>query len=153
MIRTTRHSHAWALMGIDEAPLEFKKMEQRNSLRVKRFLTMPPMLAMVVVGACLLITTVSWAQDDAPPPPPIREPLPPKVTDPEAQLEPQVVIRREEGRTVEEYVSNGRVYMVKITPVVGPSYYLIDSTGDGLLDLEHDRFEPVKPVYWKIFEW
>lgn len=95
----------------------------------------------------------AFAQSDAPPPPPIREPLPPKVTDPDDQLEPGVVIRREEDRTVEEYRSGGRVYMVRITPAVGPSYYLVDTTGDGLMDLRHDTFEPVKPVYWKIFEW
>ncbi len=90
---------------------------------------------------------------DAPPPPPIREPLPPKVSEPEDELQPGVVIRREEGRTVEEYSSGGRVYMVRITPAVGPPYYLVDTTGDGLLDLRHETFEPVKPVYWKLFEW
>ena len=124
-------------------------MKPCNSLMIKRLLTTAPVVAL----AFALTAPVAQAQDDAPPPPPIREPLPPKVTDPDAQLEPQVVIRREEGRTVEEYVNNGRVYMVKITPVVGPSYYLLDTTGDGLLNLQHDRFEPVKPVYWKIFEW
>lgn len=90
---------------------------------------------------------------EPPPPPPIREPLPPKVTDPRDTLEPEVVIRREEDRTVEEYISGGRVYMVKITPTIGEPYYLIDTTGDGLLDMRHEHFEPVKPVYWKLFEW
>jgi len=88
-----------------------------------------------------------------PPPPPIREPLPPKVTDPSEMLEPEVRIRREDDRTVEEYLVQGQVYMVRIKPAIGPAYYLVDTTGDGLLDLRHDRFEPVKPTYWKIFEW
>ena len=86
-------------------------------------------------------------------PPPIREPLPPKVGDDEAQIQPEVRIRQEDDRTVEEYVSNGRVYMVRITPTAGPAYYMIDTTGDGLLDLRHDRLDPVKPVYWKLIEW
>ncbi|NKI35247.1 DUF2782 domain-containing protein [Wenzhouxiangella sp. XN79A] len=90
---------------------------------------------------------------DAPPPPPIREPLPPKVIEPDDELAPEVVIRQEEDRTVEEYISGGRVYMVRITPTIGAPYYLIDTTGDGLLDLRHETFEPVKPVYWKLFEW
>jgi len=91
--------------------------------------------------------------EDAELPPPIREPLPPKVGDDGAQIQPEVRIRQEDDRTVEEYVSNGRVYMVRITPTAGPSYYMIDTTGDGLLDMRHDRLGPVKPVYWKILEW
>lgn len=119
--------------------------------------TMRP-IAAALVFAALLLTGSAWAQQtppaaDAPPPPPIREPLPPKVAPPEDDLTPEVVIRQEEGRTVEEYLSNGRVYMVRIVPTVGVPYYLIDTTGDGLLDMRHETFEPVKPVYWKLFDW
>lgn len=92
-------------------------------------------------------------QSEAPPPPPIREPLPPKVINPDEQLEPEVIIRREEGALVEEYRSGGVVYMVRIVPVAGPAYYLIDTTGDGLLDTRHEHMDPVKPVHWKIIEW
>lgn len=92
-------------------------------------------------------------QSEVPPPPPIREPLPPKVIDPDEQLEPEVIIRREEGALVEEYRSGGVVYMVRIVPVAGPAYYLIDTTGDGLLDTRHEHMDPVKPVHWKIIEW
>jgi len=109
--------------------------------------------AVLVAGSAFAQQGQNQAREDAPPPPPIREPLPPKVTDPNDQIEPQVRIRREDDRTVEEYVTNGRVYMVRIKPAVGPAYYLVDTTGDGILDMKHDRFEPVKPVYWKIFEW
>ena len=110
-------------------------------------------LRTALLTTALVLPGAAYAQD-VPPPPPIREPLPPKVQDEDEMIAPEVRIRTEEdGRTVEEYVSNGRVYMVKITPVVGPSYYLLDTTGDGILNIRHDRFEPVKPVYWKIFEW
>ncbi|MBY6204352.1 DUF2782 domain-containing protein [Halomonas denitrificans] len=112
----------------------------------------------VVSTGLLVAGTAALAQQspppsDAPPPPPIREPLPPKVSEPEDEFQPGVVIRQEDGRTVEEYSTGGRVYMVRITPAVGPPYYLVDTTGDGLLDLRHETFEPVKPVYWKLFEW
>lgn len=106
----------------------------------------------ISVSVAVLAGTAQ-AQTTAPPPPPIREPLPPKVIDPDAQIQPQVRIRREDGRTVEEYVSNGRVYMVRIKPAAGPAYYMLDLEGDGVMDLKHDRFEPVRPVYWKLFEW
>ena len=42
--------------------------------------------------------------------------------------------------------------MIKITPERGPSYYLIDSNGDGRLDGK-DGDGVVAPVYWKIYEW
>ena len=103
--------------------------------------------------AGLLAGPNAFAQSEAPPPPPIREPLPPKVVAPEDELEPGVVIRQEEDRTVEEYRRGGRVHMVRIVPAIGQPYYLIDTTGDGLLDLRHETFEPVKPVYWRLFEW
>lgn len=109
------------------------------------------MAALLVSGSVLAQNS---ARENAPPPPPIREPLPPKVVDPDEQIEPQVRIRREQDRTVEEYVTSaGKVYMVRIKPAVGPAYYMLDTTGDGILNMQHDRFEPVKPVYWKIFEW
>lgn len=107
----------------------------------------------------LLLAGPALAQDepppsDAPPPPPIREPLPPKVQDPDERIEPQVVIRREDDRIVEEYSSGGTVYMIRVTPLDdGPSYYLVDSDGDGVLDDRHDGMDPVKPAYWKIAEW
>jgi len=117
----------------------------------KQTLTRLALAALMVSGAAF---AQQEARENAPPPPPIREPLPPKVTGPDGQIEPQVRIRQEDGRTVEEYVTaSGKVYMVRIKPTVGPAYYMVDTTGDGILSIEHERFEPVKPVYWKIFEW
>jgi len=114
-------------------------------------LTRLALAALLVSGAA---SAQEAARDDAPPPPPIREPLPPKVSDSEDEIEPQVRIRREEGRTVEEYVTaSGKVYMVRIKPTVGPAYYMVDTTGDGILNIRYEQFETVKPVYWKIFEW
>ena len=88
-------------------------------------------------------------------PPPIAPvvPIPPKV--PGEEIEPSVVITERKGQRIEEYTLNGRVYMVKITPVKGPAYYYLDEDGDGALELrESDRkMNPVQPVYWKLKEW
>jgi hypothetical protein len=96
-------------------------------------------------------------QNDVPPPPPIPEPepLPPKIQDPDEQIEPQVVIRQEEGQMVEEYSTNGVVYMIRVVPEVGPAYFLIDTTGDGNFDgrFQHDQINPVVPATWKLIEW
>lgn len=83
-------------------------------------------------------------------------PIPPKVQDEDAMLEPTVEIRRDDDdNLVEEYRLDGRVYMVKITPRNGVPYYYLDDDGDGNLELrEGDRAaHPVKPVHWKIKEW
>jgi hypothetical protein len=111
----------------------------------------------------LLLTAMSfnlsWAQqeDDAnsdPAAPPPIPPIPPKV--PGEEIEPSVVITEREGERIEEYSQNGRVYMVKITPIKGPAYYYMDEDGDGRLELsESGRVKngPVRPVFWKIKEW
>ena len=80
------------------------------------------------------------------------EPLPPKVEG--ETVEPEVTIRREGDRRIEEYSIQGRVYMVKIDPDNAPPYYIVDSDGDGVIDLrDDDRLTPVKPAQWKLFEW
>ena len=108
-----------------------------------------------VVTAGLLICGLAMAQqesaenvDPAAPPP-----IPPKVSG--EDVEPSVVITEREGQRIEEYIQNGRTYMVKITPVKGPPYYYLDEDGDGQLELrESDRkLNPVQPVYWKLKEW
>ena len=119
---------------------------------------------------CLaLLPVLALAQDDLSRPPPIPEesedyqplmpepkedvPIPPKVQ--QEQIEPTVRIIEEEERTIEEYTSNGTVYMVKITPKKGVPYYYIDTDGDGKLELDPSQqaLNPVQPVYWKIKEW
>jgi hypothetical protein len=88
--------------------------------------------------------------------PPVEEgdvPIPPKIQD--EQIEPTVTIREEEDRRIEEYRLNGQVYMVKVTPKGGITYYYVDADGDGRLELDIDQraLNPVQPVYWKVKEW
>ena len=108
-----------------------------------------------LAAASIFICGLAMAQqktqqntDPAAPPP-----IPPKV--PGEEIEPSVVITEREGERIEEYSQNGRVYMIKITPVKGPAYYYLDEDGDGQLELrESDRkLNPVRPVYWKLKEW
>lgn len=108
-------------------------------------------LLLITLATCL---NAAYAQeentgeDPAAPPP-----LPPKLTD--EQVEPSVVIRKEEDKLIEEYSLNGQVYMVKVTPAIGPPYYYLDEDGDGQLVLQpgDEGMNPVRPVYWKVKEW
>jgi hypothetical protein len=103
--------------------------------------------------AMLSCITSAAQQAPAEPDPAAPPPIPPKVSG--EDIEPSVVITEREGERIEEYSQNGRVYMVKITPVKGPAYYYLDEDGDGQLELrESDRkMNPVRPVYWKVKEW
>ena len=116
----------------------------------------------ILMFACLstTLTLPLLAQDDLEKPPPIPAestedvPIPPKV--PNEQIEPTVTIREEEERLIEEYRLNGRLYMVKVTPIEGGiPYYYVDTNGDGTLELDVDQqaMNPVQPVHWKVIEW
>lgn len=54
------------------------------------------------------------------------------------------------GDVVTEYRVDGRVRALKVEPSRGPTYYLYDRDGDGIVDNERDG---VSPVYFKLFEW
>ncbi len=81
-------------------------------------------------------------------------PLPPKARTSQELVPTVRITTDDEGRIIEEFSNNGAIYMVKVTPKVGPAYYLIDADGDG--EMETRDFESdtgVKPVHWKLLEW
>lgn len=71
--------------------------------------------------------------------------------DPTAGLQDADTITRTapNGDVITEYRVAGRLQVVKVTPVRGPTYYLMDRDGDG----RPDNGAPVSPVLWKLFEW
>jgi len=108
----------------------------------------------VLAVASILSASLALAQqDDNDLPPPPIPPIPPKV--PNEEVVPSVVITEKEGERIEEYSRDGRVYMVKITPIKGPPYWYLDEDGDGQLELrDPDNGQGrVRPVYWKLKEW
>lgn len=65
--------------------------------------------------------------------------------------EPEITIRQDGDKTIEEYRINGQLYAIKVTPKVGEPYYLVDSEGNGELDRQ-DRGRLVVPS-WVLFKW
>ncbi len=67
------------------------------------------------------------------------------------QPPPEVAVHREGDNTIQEYRQNGRVYMVVVTPKVGPQQvYSVDPDGHML---DPNGQPPVKPVMYKIMQW
>lgn len=85
------------------------------------------------------------------------ENLPPPqvdVSEADTPIDPEITILEEEDRTVYEYRDNdGRLYMVKIVPNVGQPYYLLDTDGDGELDIRSNDPREVAVNMWEIFRW
>lgn len=99
--------------------------------------------------------------DDAPPPPELEEGAdpPPPVLDERAREQrsledADIIIIERDGETRREYRMGGELVMVEVTPAVGPTYYLIDTTGDGTLDGRRNELDPnFVPPSWVIFRW
>jgi hypothetical protein len=81
---------------------------------------------------------------------PIPEPPPPPAASLNEELEPQVTITRRGEDKVEEYRMNGKVYMLKVTPPHGVSYYLLDNFGDGSWVRQNSIDSGVRVPMWVI---
>jgi hypothetical protein len=100
-----------------------------------------------VALACLSLGAYSAQPEapgkaDAPPPPPMS------VDD--SADEPQVTIIKQAEQTVEEYRIGGRLYMIKITPKVGPPYYMVDDLGDGKFARQNSLDSGLRVPRWVI---
>ena len=86
---------------------------------------------------------------------PEAAPPPPAVIQDGQELEPDVTIIQRKDAQVEEYRMNGKLYMVKVTPIVGPAYFLQDSDGDGKFETRFNdaRNSALEVPKWVIFSW
>ena len=88
------------------------------------------MLASILLAAPL----VAMAADDAP------------------SADPDVTIRQEGDKTVQEYRQNGFLYAVKITPKHGKPYFLVRADGTSPNFIRSDQPDMLIPQ-WEIFKW
>ena len=84
-------------------------------------------------------------------------PAPPDIPEPMENgqpIEPEVTIIHKEKETIKEYRINGILYMVKVTPLVGKPYYLIDRDGDGRLESRRTGiYDDGQVPQWILFSW
>lgn len=72
----------------------------------------------------------------------------------EGDYTPAVTLKEYDNRVVEEYRVNGQLYMMKITPAAGASYYLVDEDGSG--DMAMSRgFSGIEQrvPQWTLLSW
>ncbi len=92
---------------------------------------MRPALRRTLLALFCACALPAAAQNRPPDLQPIPEPPPPPPGMADAELEPQVTIKKRGEDKVEEYRMNGKLYMIKVTPPHGTPYYLVDPKGDG----------------------
>jgi Protein of unknown function (DUF2782) len=114
--------------------------------------------------SCLAMPLATLAADDEqkfgevpPPPPAVVVPVPDAGDDDQRQSggpEPEVTIVQRKDAKVEEYRLNGRLYMVKVIPFIGPVYYYVDHDGDGLMESKiNGRGTVPRAPQWVILSW
>ncbi|MHC2146562.1 DUF2782 domain-containing protein [Pseudomonas sp. 210_17 TE3656] len=66
--------------------------------------------------------------------------------------DPEVTIRTEGDKTIQEYRQNGFLYAIKVTPKGGKPYFLVRADGSEGNFIRSDYPDMLIPS-WKIFEW
>ncbi len=126
------------------------KSTQRENGPMKSFTGIIWSVSLVLATSSYGILLAAEEFTDAPPPPIVLVPDDAYINE---AVEPDITIIQKQSATHEEYRINGRLYMVKVTPSIGPSYYFLDHDGDGLLETKLDsKPEPIVPQ-WLIFSW
>ena len=72
----------------------------------------------------------------------------------ESDLKPQVRVEDHANRRMEEYRVNNNLYMIKVTPKSGPSYYLVDTDGSGEMEMRRDTpGQGIQVPQWTLSNW
>ena len=91
----------------------------------------------LIVFLALLVAMPVVAQTSAEPTASDSDDRPPALAPLDDNFEPEVSIRQQDGDTIEEYRVNGRLYKIRVIPLRGEPYILIDRRGDGAF-VRHD---------------
>jgi hypothetical protein len=114
-------------------------------------------MRLILAALALCFSAAALAQSQARPVPPgsttLEEVPPPPLVEPSPTLEPQVTVRKEADKTVAEYRVRGKLYMIKVTPLHGPPYILMDRKGDGTFSRLESTLDPgLRVPQWVLLE-
>lgn len=107
-------------------------MAQSLTIRDK-VTTMRAFNRLLLAGLLALLPVSVFADDEAPSP------------------EPDVTIRQDGDKTIQEYRVNGFLYAIKVTPKGGKPYFLVRADGDSNF-IRSDNPDMLIPQ-WEIFSW
>jgi len=80
--------------------------------------------------------------------------LPPEPERPAELEDADVTIIQQEGRIIEEYRLDGQLRAIRVIPVKGRPYYLIDTDGDGILDQRRFALsDDILVPGWVVHSW
>tara|TARA_Y100000385_G_scaffold4083_1_gene4459 strand:- start:790 stop:1125 length:336 start_codon:yes stop_codon:yes gene_type:complete len=79
-------------------------------------------------------------------------PSPPNTLDSGYEYEPEITIRKEGTKRIEEHRVNGNLYYIKVTPEGFPPHYLVRQTEGGDW-IRQDDLKPLVVPQWVIFSW
>ncbi|NCA69149.1 MAG: DUF2782 domain-containing protein [Sphingobacteriia bacterium] len=113
-------------------------------------------ISLLLGVGCGLAVGVLHAQDEpaaAAPPGFLEAPevIPSPITG--EAVEPEITIVEEGDQVVYEYRARGRLYMVRVQPQIGPPYFLLDTDGDGVLDMQEHSPRNISIPQWVLFRW
>ena len=115
---------------------------------IKKKTSARPSHRFALIALSSLLGTAAFAQSapvpEAPPIPPVYQ---------GETIEPEVTILETDRGILYEYRVNGQLYMVRVQPPVGPPYYLLDTDGDGQLDVRQDRIWNTAIPQWLLYSW
>jgi Protein of unknown function (DUF2782) len=102
------------------------------------------------------LSAAAWAQQQ---PADVQEPAavpePPEIPLPihsGEEMPPDITIIRKNDETIHEYRRNGKLYMIKVQPQIGPAYYMYDTNGDEQMD-KNDMDRTGNINMWNLFQW
>jgi len=79
-------------------------------------------------------------------------PLAAMAADDAPSADPDVTIRQDGDKTIQEYRQNGFLYAVKVTPKHGKPYFLVRADGTSPNFIRSDQPDMLIPQ-WEIFKW
>lgn len=82
----------------------------------------------------------------------IATPLAAMAADEAPSADPEVTIRQDGDKTIQEYRQNGFLYAVKVTPKHGKPYFLVRADGTSPNFIRSDQPDMLIPQ-WEIFKW
>ena len=128
------------------------------------------LLKVIYFNLLFIFSPAIIAVEDIPPPPSLNKEeknfttknkvnnetvptIPDEANDSRNIPQPEVRIIRKKDAVIEEYRVNGRLRYVKITPTVGPPYYMVDTDGDGVLETRENDLDNPPINQWILLEW